>query len=60
MSFVHYKFKSAKDYDTITFEGTGLPLWELKREIVQAKKLGHSGDFDLVITNAQTNEGTFN
>lgn len=57
MSFIHYKFKSSKDYDTITFEGMGLALWELKREIVQAKKLGTGGDFDLVVTNAQNNEG---
>lgn len=58
MSFIHYKFRSAKDVDTINFEGLGLPLWELKKEIIQAKRLGSANDFDLVVTNAQSNEGT--
>lgn len=57
-SFIHYKFKSAKDFDTYRFEGAGVPVWELKQEIVAAKKLGKGLDFDLVIINAQTNEGT--
>jgi protein MPE1 len=57
MSFIHYKFRSAKEVNTITFEGLGLPLWELKREIVQAKRLTSANDFDLVVINAQNNEG---
>ena len=56
-SLIHYKFKSAKDYDTYRFDGAGVPVWELKAEIVNAKKLGKSNDFDLIISNAQTNEG---
>mgnify|MGYP001142025540 CR=1 FL=1 len=56
-SFIHYKFKSAKDYDTYRFEGAGVPVWEPKQEIIQAKKLGKGLDFDLIISNAQTNEG---
>lgn len=57
MSHIFYKFKSAKDYDAYKFEGAGIPVWELKNEIVQAKKLGKSTDSDLILTNAQTNEG---
>jgi hypothetical protein len=57
-SFIHYKFKSAKDYDTYRFDGAGVPVWELKQEIIQAKKLDKGLDFDLVISNAQTNEGS--
>ena len=57
MSAIHYKFKSAKDYDTYRFEGAGIPVWDLKNEIIRAKKLEKSQDFDLVISNAQTNEG---
>lgn len=57
MSAIHYKLKSAKDYDTYRFEGSGIPVWELKNEIIEKKKLGKSDDFDLVILNAQTNEG---
>lgn len=56
-SFVHYKFKSAKDFDTYRFDGAGIPVWELKQEIIQAKKLGKGLDFDLVICDAQTEEG---
>lgn len=59
MSHIFYKFKSAKDYDAYKFEGAGIPVWELKREIVQAKKLGKTNDFDLILTNAQNNEGTW-
>ena len=55
---IHYKLKSAKDYDTYRFDGAGIPVWELKNEIIERKKLGKSDDFDLVILNAQTNEGT--
>ena len=58
MSIVYYKFKSAKDYDTVTFDGTGIVVFDLKREIMVTKKLGHGKDFDLTVFNAQSNEGT--
>lgn len=57
MSSIHYKFRSLKDYDTYTFEGAGVPVWELKQEIISAKKLNKANDFDLIISNAQTNQG---
>ena len=57
MSSIHYKFRSLKDYDTYTFEGAGVPVWELKQEIISAKKLNRANDFDLIISNAQTNQG---
>ena len=55
---VHFKFKSFRDYDTISFDGSFIAVGELKRSIIAKKKLGKSNDFDLIITNAQTNEGT--
>lgn len=56
---VHYKFKSAKDFSTINFDGSYISVGDLKRAIVEQKKLGKSiENFDLQITNAQTNEGT--
>jgi DWNN domain len=58
MSVIRYRFKSAKDFDTLTFDGPSLHVWEVKDEIIVAKKLQKSLDFDLVLTNAQTNEGT--
>lgn len=54
---VHYKFKSALKYDTITFDGLHISVKDLKRDILQQKQIGKTGDFDLQITNAQTNEG---
>lgn len=54
---IHYKFKSALDYDTITFDGLHISVSDLKKSIVFQKKLGKATDFDLRITNAQTNEG---
>lgn len=54
---VHYKFKSALDFDTITFDGLHISVDDLKKSIVHQKRLGKTVDFDLQITNAQTKEG---
>jgi hypothetical protein len=51
---IHFKFKSAKDFDTITFAGTSIRLIDLKKSIVEKKKLNKGLDFDLVITDAQS------
>ena len=56
---IHYKFKSAIDYDTITFDGLHISVSDLKKSIVQQKRLGKATDFDLMITNAQTSEGKY-
>jgi len=62
MSVVYYKFKAAKDqdFDVYTFDGTGTSVFDLKREIIRAKKLGKGTDFDLAIYNSQSNEGKEN
>jgi hypothetical protein len=59
MSVIYYKFKAAKDsdYDVFTFDGQGATVFDVKREIIRAKKLGKGTDFDLAIYNAQTDEG---
>jgi E3 ubiquitin-protein ligase RBBP6 len=54
---VHFKFKSAKDFDSIALDGNFIALADLKQAIVQEKNLGKGADFDLVVTNAQTGEG---
>ena len=54
---IHFKFKSARDYDTITFTGTSMRLIDLKKSIVERKRLNKGLDFELIITNAQTGEG---
>ena len=58
-SVVHYKFKSSKDYDTVSFDGAYISAGDLKRSIIQQQKLGKATDFDLQITNAQTNDGLY-
>lgn len=54
-SCIYYKFKSYKEFSTVTFEGTGLSLWELKYEIVTQRKM-NSKDFDLLFFDEETNE----
>lgn len=56
---VHYKFKSTLHFDTITFDGLHISVADLKKEIVQQKRLGKIIDFDLQITNAQNKEGKY-
>lgn len=57
---VHYKFKSALEYDTVTFDGLHISVKDLKNAIIQQKRIGKSTDFDLQVTNAQTKEGKSN
>ncbi|ORZ12802.1 DWNN domain-domain-containing protein [Absidia repens] len=58
MSVIYYKFKAAKhsDYDVFTFDGSGATVFDVKKEIIRAKRLGKGTDFDLAIYNAQTDE----
>ncbi|KAK8227335.1 DWNN domain-containing protein [Phyllosticta capitalensis] len=56
-SSVFFKFKSSKEPQRITFDGTGISVFELKREIINATGLGDGTDFDLSIYADDTNEG---
>ncbi|KAL6008126.1 hypothetical protein ACLOJK_033632 [Asimina triloba] len=53
---VYYKFKSAKDYDSIPIDGHFISVGNLKEKIFESKHLGRGTDFDLMVSNAQTNE----
>ncbi|XP_046366707.2 E3 ubiquitin-protein ligase RBBP6-like [Haliotis rufescens] len=55
MSTVHYKFKSSLEYQSVTFDGIHISLGDLKRGISHQKRL-KPGEYNLVITNAQTRE----
>ncbi|KAF2746850.1 DWNN-domain-containing protein [Sporormia fimetaria CBS 119925] len=46
-SVVWYKFKNQKEPSRIAFNGTGISVFELKREIIKASGLGDGRDFDL-------------
>lgn len=54
-STINYKFKSYKDFSQIHFESNGLPLWELKYEIITQRKM-NSKDFDLLFFDSETEE----
>lgn len=56
---VYYKFKSAKDFDSIPIDGHFISVANLKERIFEVKHLGRGTDFDLMVSNAQTNEGSF-
>ena len=56
---IYYKFKSAKAYDTISMDGPFISVGFLKEKIYETKHLGSGKDLDIVISNAQTNEGLF-
>lgn len=57
MGSVYYKFKSQKEPSRVTFDGTGISVFDLKREIMIANKMGKGEDFDLAIYNQTNDEG---
>jgi hypothetical protein len=55
-SALHFKFKSAKQFETLTFDGDYLKVADLKVAIVERKRLNFGEGFDLDIMDAQTGE----
>lgn len=55
-SSIFYRFKSWKDSQQITFDGTSLSVFEVKRDIITLQRLGDGTDFDLEIYASDTNE----
>jgi protein MPE1 len=59
-SSVFFKFKSQKEPTRVEFDGTGISVFELKREIILRSGLGDGTDFDLVIcADESMKEGEF-
>ena len=56
-SSVFFRFKSQKEPSRVTFDGTGISVFELKREIISVNRLGDGTDFELLISSEDTNEG---
>ncbi|EFX03721.1 retinoblastoma-binding protein [Grosmannia clavigera kw1407] len=48
-SSVYFKFKSQKEPTRVEFDGTGISVFELKRDIILKSGLGDGTDFDLAI-----------
>ena len=57
-SSVFYKFKSQKDESRVTFDGTGISLFDLKREVILVNNLSKANDFDLYVYDGTSNQGT--
>jgi protein MPE1 len=55
-SWVLFKFKSSKEPIRINFDGTGITVFELKRDIINVSQLGDGTDFDLHIYDEGPNE----
>mmetsp|Transcript_35792 Transcript_35792/g.113082 ORF Transcript_35792/g.113082 Transcript_35792/m.113082 type:complete len:168 (-) Transcript_35792:1025-1528(-) len=53
---VHFKFKSALNYDTVSFDGVFISVSELKKSIADKKHLPKGSEAELVVCDAQTNE----
>lgn len=58
-SSVFFRFKSQREPSRVAFDGTGISVFELKREIITMNRLGDGTDFELIITSEDTNEGKF-
>ena len=58
-SSVFFRFKSQKEPSRVAFDGTGISVFELKKEIIIMNRLGDGTDFELVISSEDTNEGKF-
>ncbi|KAI8059096.1 DWNN domain-containing protein [Gongronella butleri] len=58
MSVIYYKFKAAKDtdYKVFTFDGPSAAVFDVKKEIIRAERLGKGYDFDLALYNAQADD----
>lgn len=56
-SSVFFRFKSQREPSKVAFDGTGISVFELKREIISMNRLGDGTDFELIISSEDTNEG---
>ncbi|KAL9603968.1 MAG: hypothetical protein Q9179_002030 [Wetmoreana sp. 5 TL-2023] len=55
-SSVFFRFKSQKEPTRVAFDGTGISVFELKREIILSNRLGDGTDFELIISSEDTGE----
>jgi hypothetical protein len=57
MSYIHFKTAFNVNYDKVTFDGTSISLTQLKKLIAEKLRFSKLVDYDLEITNAETNQG---
>ena len=58
-SSVFYKFNSQKNESRVTFDGTGISVFDLKRDVILANNMGKANDFDLFNFDSSSNKGAF-
>lgn len=58
-SSVRFRFKSAREFETLSFEGDFVKVADLKVAIVERKKLNCGEGFDLEISDASTSKGKY-
>ena len=58
-SSVFYRWASRKDESRVTFDGTGISIFDLKREIILANNLSKANDFDLHIYDTTSKQGVY-
>jgi len=56
-SSVFYKWASRKDELRVTFDGTGISVFDLKREIILSNNMSKANDFDLSIYDTTSKQG---
>ncbi|OWZ62807.1 hypothetical protein LQV05_003489 [Cryptococcus neoformans] len=56
MSTVFYRWGAGRDESRVTFDGTHISVFDLKREIILNNKMGNGKDFDLSIYDNVTGE----
>ncbi|KLO19113.1 DWNN-domain-containing protein [Schizopora paradoxa] len=55
-SSVYYKFKAQKDESKISFDGTGISVFDLKKGIILANNLKDNRDVDLLLYDSSSNQ----
>jgi protein MPE1 len=48
-SYIYYKFKSQKTEQKIAFDGTGITVFDLKKEIILSNNFGKASELDLLL-----------
>ncbi len=59
-SSVYYKFKAQREESKISFDGTGISVFDLKKEVILANNLKDNRDVDLLLYDPSSNQGVWN
>lgn len=55
-SSVYYKFKAQREESKISFDGTGISVFDLKKEVILANNLKDNRDVDLLLYDPSSNQ----